>query len=126
MFRKSTLADCKAIYDLICDLEKKELPYERFCDIYTSQVQDKHYYCLVCEEEGAVVAVMNLRMEDQLHHAETIAEILEFSVADAYRSRERICLRSVVKLQRIGDVLKWKQLAINCERTLTDFICGKK
>ena len=30
---------------------------------------------------------MNLRMEDQLHHAETIAEILEFSVADAYRSR---------------------------------------
>ena len=95
MFRKSTLADCKAIYDLICDLEKKELPYERFCDIYTRQVQDKHYYCLVCEEEGAVVAV-------------------------------RICLRSVVKLQRIGDVLKWKQLAINCERTLTDFICGKK
>ena len=87
MFRKSTLADCKAIYDLICDLEKKELPYERFCDIYTRQVQDKHYYCLVCEEEGTVVAVMNLRMEDQLHHAETIAEILEFSVADAYRSR---------------------------------------
>ena len=39
MFRKSTLADCKAIYDLICDLEKKELPYERFCDIYTRQVQ---------------------------------------------------------------------------------------
>ena len=56
MYRKSTLEDCRAIYQLICELEQKELPYQRFSEIYYQQIQDSRYYCLVYEYNGSVVA----------------------------------------------------------------------
>lgn len=85
-FRKSRLDDCKSIYDLICDMENKELPYEKFNEIYQDQINDCRYYCLVCEHEGMVTGTLNMRFEMQLHHAERIAEILEFAVAAACRN----------------------------------------
>lgn len=77
----------RAIYQLICELEQKELPYQRFSEIYYQQIQDSRYYCLVYEYNGSVVAALNLRMEEQLHHTERIAEILEFSVAESCRGK---------------------------------------
>lgn len=87
MYRKSTLEDCQAVYRLICGLEQKELPYQQFCEIYRTQMQDSRYFCLVYEHNGSVDAVLNLRMEGQLHHAERIAEILEFFVEASCRSK---------------------------------------
>lgn len=86
VYRKSTLEDCKAVYDLICDMENKKLPFDKFKKIYHNQVNDFHYYCLVCEHDGMVIGALNLRFEDQLHHAEKITEILEFAVSDKYRN----------------------------------------
>ena len=86
-YRKGNLEDCKAVHSLICDMENKELPYERFYAIYQDQLSDCHYYCLVCEQDSAVIGVLNLRFEAQLHHTEHIAEILEFAVADTYRNK---------------------------------------
>ncbi len=87
MYRKSNLADCKTIYSLICDMENKELPYDSFEVIYHNQINDCHYYCLVCEQDGFVIGMLNIRFEEQLHHSKRIAEILEFAVASAYRSK---------------------------------------
>lgn len=86
VYRKSTLEDCRAVYDLICDMENKELPYDKFEKIYHNQINDSNYYCLVCEHDGMVIGALNMRFEDQLHHSEMIAEILEFAVATAYRN----------------------------------------
>lgn len=86
MYRKATMEDCKAVYALICDLECKQLPYDSFAEIFAEQVADSRFYCLLCEREGQVAAVLNLRFERQLHHASRIAEILEFSVDAACRS----------------------------------------
>ena len=86
-FRKSTLEDCKAIHSLICDMESKKLPYDRFEDIYHYQMSDCQYYCLICEQDGTVISALNMRFEAQLHHAERIAEILEFVVANTCRNR---------------------------------------
>ena len=44
MFRKSEEKDCKAIYDLICDMENKELPYVVFEEIYRKQLQKEDMY----------------------------------------------------------------------------------
>lgn len=87
MFRKSTIQDCAAVYELICGLEGKELPFDRFSEIYSKQVNDKRYYCLACEHEGRVTGILNLRFEEQLHHSECIAEIMEFVIAPDYRNR---------------------------------------
>ena len=87
MFRKAVIDDCTRIYDLICDMERKELPFERFQMIFCNQLSDGHYYCLVHDQDNHVNAVLNLRFEEQLHHAETIAEILEFAVESAFRNQ---------------------------------------
>lgn len=87
IYRESDLSDCKAVYALICDMENKELPYDRFEETYFDQINDCHYYCLVCEQDGIVAGLLNMRFEEQLHHSEQIAEILEFAVASTYRSK---------------------------------------
>lgn len=87
MFRKGTLKDCIGIYNLICELENNQLPFDRFSEIYQSQISDNHYYCLVCEHDNSIIGVLNLRFEEQLHHSERIAEILEFAVNSSYRKR---------------------------------------
>ena len=86
MYRKATTDDCKAVYNLICDMESRELPYARFREIFCNQIQDKQYYCLICELENRVVGAMNLRFEQQLHHADRIAEIMEFAVCAGFRN----------------------------------------
>lgn len=87
MYRKGTIDDCKGVYDLICGLESKQLSFDRFLNIYQKQLNDSHYYCLVCEHDNNIIGVLNLRFEEQLHHVNYIAEILEFAVSTSYRKR---------------------------------------
>lgn len=86
-YGEGAASDCGAVYALICDMEDRELPYDRFEEIYRAQAEDCRYYCLVCRRDGDVIGVLNLRFEEQLHHAERIAEILEFAVAAPYRGK---------------------------------------
>ncbi len=86
MYRKATIYDCTNIYDLICDMESKELPFDRFQKIYCNQLTNEHYYCLVYEQEDSIIAVLNLRFEEQLHHSDNIAEIMEFAVKESNRN----------------------------------------
>ena len=87
MYRKSMEKDCRAVYDLICDLEKKQLPYGEFEKIYLNQLQKENMYCLIEEEAGKVRAMLNLRFEEQLHHCEKIAEVMEFVVSPDCRGQ---------------------------------------
>ena len=87
IYRKATICDCTDIYDLICDMERKELPFDRFQKIYCNQLTDEHYYCLVYEQEDSIIAVLNLRFEEQLHHSDNIAEIMEFAVRESNRNQ---------------------------------------
>ena len=85
MYRKATAKDCEKVYRLICGMEGKKLPYEKFRAIFQEQIDDPRYYCLVYEQDAAPAGILNLRFEPQLHHAEYIAEIMEFVVDPAYR-----------------------------------------
>lgn len=87
IYRKGTLSDCKMIYNLICQLECKQLPFDKFSKIYQNQLNNKHYYCLVCEYNNNIIGILNLRFEEQLHHSECIAEIMEFVVNSSYRKK---------------------------------------
>ena len=87
IYRKATFRDCERVYSLICDLEGRELPFEKFHEIYCEQLNSKHYYCLFGEKDNNILAILNLRFEDQLHHAERIAEIMEFVVDTSCRSQ---------------------------------------
>ena len=64
MYRKATLNDCEMVYKLICDMECKQLPFEKFFVIYREQMSNRHYYCLIREQENNVVGVLNLRLRN--------------------------------------------------------------
>ena len=86
-YRKATFDDLRDIYSLICDMEETLLPVDSFAEIFKKQVGDEHHYILLCEIDGSTVGFINLRYEEQLHHAAEIAEIMEFVVHKDYRNR---------------------------------------
>ena len=86
-YRKAEMEDCRGAHRLVCELERVELPYARFARVYAAQLRDGRYRCLVCEEAGELAGMLNFRLEDQLHHAGKVAEILEFCVSEARRGR---------------------------------------
>ena len=86
MFRKATPDDCEKVYELICDMENTVLPYDDFAEILRKQLNDEKYYCLLYDMDEKVIGILNLRFEDQLHHADRIAEILELAVDKDYRN----------------------------------------
>lgn len=87
MYRKARAEDCVKIYDLICDMEKTKLPFDKFREIFYKQLNNEHYFCLVYDQDESVIAVLNLRFEEQLHHSAYIAEIMEFAVASGNRKQ---------------------------------------
>lgn len=87
MYKSADIRDCEAVYQMICDMESTRLPYDRFQEIFQRQLEDDRYVCIIREENGEAIGVLNMRLEEQLHHAETIAEILEFVIASGYRNK---------------------------------------
>ena len=85
MIRKMKLEDIDGVYGLICELEEDELPRDEFFGIFTQIVEDEHHVCFVFESNGAVLGLIHLRWEKQLHHAAKIAEVMELCVAGEYR-----------------------------------------
>lgn len=85
IYRKNQAGDVDAVYRLICQLEQATLPYEAFRSIYLQQLESAHDYSIICEQDQQVVGFLHLRLEDQLHHAGKIAEIMELVVDDDVR-----------------------------------------
>lgn len=119
MYRKGTFDDCKKVYDLICEMEQKQLPFERFSMIYQKQISNEHFYCLICERESNVIGVLNLRFEEQLHHSEYIAEIMEFAVDSAYRN-QGIGKEMFAKACEVAKEFHCTQIEVACNQLRKD------
>lgn len=87
MIRKANKNDCKAVHEWIEILEKTELPMDRFQKTYEEEINSDHWCCLVYEEDGKILSVLNMRMENQLQHPYKVAEILEFIVSEELRGK---------------------------------------
>lgn len=85
MFRLAEAKDWEAVYRLVCVLEETEFPAGRFEEIFRAQMESPLYACCLWEENGVTAAALTLRFEDQLHHCDKVAEILEFAVDPGLR-----------------------------------------
>lgn len=85
MLRLADAGDWQAVYRLVCLLEDTRFPAARFEKIFREQVESPFYFCYLWEENGTVVGMLNLRFEEQLHHCDMVAEILEFVIDPALR-----------------------------------------
>ena len=119
MYRKSEEKDCKAIYDLICDMENKQLPYDIFEEIYRNQLARKDMYCIIREENGKVQVMLNLRFEEQLHHCEKIAEIMEF-VVDAGSRDIGVGKEVLEETCRVAQEYGCSQIEVACNQLRKD------
>ena len=119
IYRKAALMDCEQVYSLVCDLEGRKLPFEPFKAIYCEQINSENHYCLLCEENDAVLAVLNLRFERQLHHSECIAEIMEFVVDSACRG-QGIGKQMLTKAVQIAKAYGCAQMEAACNQRRTD------
>ena len=86
MIRHACKCDLDSIYTLICNMEQVELDYHKFKKIFLDILTDEHFFCFVFEKDNLIIGCLNLRIEYQLHHVSKIAEIMELSVAENYRS----------------------------------------
>lgn len=118
-YRRGNINDCEAVYHLICEMECKQLLFDTFRKIYRNQLMDKRYYCLVCEVDNQVIGVLNLRLEEQLHHAECIAEIMEFSIDAAYQN-QGIGREIFAKACQIAKKAGCTQIEVACNQLRTD------
>lgn len=87
MIRLAVSADQPEIYSLICALEETTFPQEMFAWGFYTMLSSASHLLLVAEEEGQIVGLLHLRMEFQLHHCGTVAEIMELIVSSEVRSK---------------------------------------
>ena len=87
MIRLAVSADQPEIYLLICALEETSFPQEMFAWGFYTMLSSASHLLLVAEEEGQIVGLLHLRMEFQLHHCGTVAEIMEIIVSREVRSK---------------------------------------
>lgn len=121
VFDTASVDDCERVWDLICQLEKSKLPFEPFSEMFAKQVKSTHYCCLVAREEteSPVCALLNLRFENQLHHAARVAEILELIVDEPYRGRG-IGAALVEEGVRVAKEMGCVQLEVTSNRTRSE------
>ncbi|MDO4192666.1 MAG: GNAT family N-acetyltransferase [Erysipelotrichaceae bacterium] len=86
MIRKTEKRDMEAVYRLMCELERTELDKTSFTEIFEQQLCSEQWESYVFEQDNAVIGFINMRFERQLHHADTVAEILELCVTANYRN----------------------------------------
>ena len=90
MIREAQHEDCEAIWQLVCTLEERELDHDAFAAAFTDQQADGRHVTLVWTEDAPsapIQALMNMRIELQLHHAAKIAEVQELVVDPSLRGR---------------------------------------
>ena len=121
VFDTASADDCERVWDLICQLEKCRLPFEPFREMFAKQVKSTHYCCLVAREEAdaPACAILNLRFENQLHHAARVAEILEFIVDEPHRGKG-IGAALLEEAQRVAKEMGCMQLEVTSNRTRTE------
>lgn len=88
MVEMATAADAERVWELMCILEDTELDHDACLRIFADELENPAYCCLVAREgPGAPAAgCINLRFEEQLHHAGRVASILELVVDPDQRS----------------------------------------
>lgn len=87
MIRLAVSADQPEIYSLICALEETSVS----AGMFAWGFRIMHFECITfaagCRRRRADCGLLHLRMEFQLHHCGTVAEIMELIVSREVRSK---------------------------------------
>lgn len=85
IIRKANLNDIEKIYNILCELENKELPVNKFKDVFTENFKNPSVSYFVCENNDSIIAFSSLHIQYLLHHCSKVAEIQELIVKGEYK-----------------------------------------
>lgn len=86
MIRRAYKRDFESVYQMINTLEACEFSKDKFMCVFEEIMSSKHCIIFLFEQDHEVLGMLHLRMENQLHHCDKIAEIMELIVHEGYRS----------------------------------------
>lgn len=87
MIRRAEERDTDICLELINILENRTFSREVFADLFREQLEDEKFACYLYEEEGKVLGLINVKMENELHHCAKVLFIRDFVVLPDCRSR---------------------------------------
>lgn len=87
VIRSAKPADLWPVKHLIEVLEETVFDEREFTAAFDAQLLDPHWHCFVCEAGGKIAALVNMRIDYQIHHAAKVAEILELVVEEDCRGQ---------------------------------------
>lgn len=87
VIRSAKPADLWPVKHLIEVLEETVFDEREFTAAFDAQLLDPHWHCFVCEAGGKIAALLNMRIDYQIHHAAKVAEILELVVEEDCRGQ---------------------------------------
>lgn len=86
--RPATEKDEEIIYNMICDLEDKELDRELFNNVFHTNLSLDRIQYLIAEFDGEPVGMGSCHTQLLLHHVCVVAEIQEMYVSPQHRSKQ--------------------------------------
>jgi PhnO protein len=119
VLRNATLSDLHRIYELICELEQNEMPFQQFEQIYSHNINDENVHYIVAGDNEQLVAFGSVHIQRLLHHSERAAEIHELVVRDCYRG-QGIGRRLINKLIEISQQNECELIEVCCNRKRVD------
>lgn len=86
--RPATEKDEEIVYNMICDLEDKELDRESFNNVFHTNLSQDRIQYVIAELDEEPVGMGSCHTQLLLHHACVVAEIQEMYVSPQHRSKE--------------------------------------
>lgn len=85
--RKATLNDKEQVYRLLVQLEKTNIDYKCFAEIFDENLENPQVFYFVYQKEYQIVGFISIHVQKLLHHTSNIAEIQELIVDETIRNQ---------------------------------------
>ena len=79
---KADMNNLDAVYNLICELEDKNLDKYEFLRIYQENIADRNVHYLLAADGMNIIGFASLHIQKLLHHCAKIGEIQEIIVSE--------------------------------------------
>ena len=85
--RRIILDDLDRVFELLNELYKNELKYEKFKEIYKLKLNDENSYYIVAIEDDKIIGILTSELQLKLHRAKKQSFIEDLIVDKEYRNK---------------------------------------
>lgn len=85
--KKVKTQDLDFVYKSICELEKEELNFEIFKEIFNENLANPNNFYLIAEKDNEGIGFISFHTQNLLHHCGRVGEIQEFFINENHRGK---------------------------------------